>query len=61
MNETEVLAGLLTLIGCIGVFWAGYACGFGHGWREGVDQEHANKILEMLKKDYAIKEIKKRD
>ena len=59
MNQIEALAGLLTVIGCIGVFVAGYACGFGQGWREASDHQDADKILKILKEDYAAKEIKK--
>jgi hypothetical protein len=61
MSEIEALAGLLSCIGAIGIFWAGYAFGFGHGWHAASDQQSADKILEELKKDYATNEIKKRD
>jgi hypothetical protein len=61
MNEIEALAGLLICIGAVGIFWAGYVFGFGHGWHAACDQESADQILEILKKDYAVKEIKKPD
>jgi hypothetical protein len=53
MSEIEAIAGLLIAVGCVGVFWAGYGCGydngFGHGWREA----SSKRILEILKQNLA--------
>jgi hypothetical protein len=58
MTLIEAIALLLSTIGCLGIFWAGYIFGYSQGCRESFDHQCADRILEMLKED-APEEIKK--